>query len=113
MYQERDGVVVPCFLKDLLTPLIRAGQQLQVLMKLLELHKHVDPGDHTYSDFLPCWSVFAGSNTFYVSSITFGKENIEALVLMRNSYYERMEEKLENLLTGLEFNCQQVSQFFL
>ncbi|KHG23846.1 Gamma-tubulin complex component 6 [Gossypium arboreum] len=38
---ERDGVVVPCFLKDLLTPLIRAGQQLQVLMKLLELREHV------------------------------------------------------------------------
>ncbi|KAB2028136.1 hypothetical protein ES319_D05G078600v1 [Gossypium barbadense] len=105
---ERDGVVVPCFLKDLLTPLVRAGQQLQVLMKLLELRKHVDTGDHTYSDFLPCWSGFAGSNPFYASSITFGKENIEALVLMRNSYYERMEEKLENLLTGLEFNCQQV-----
>ncbi|PPD69323.1 hypothetical protein GOBAR_DD33802 [Gossypium barbadense] len=107
-YQERDGVVVPCFLKDLLTPLVRAGQQLQVLMKLLELRKHVDTGDHTYSDFLPCWSGFAGSNPFYASSITFGKENIEALVLMRNSYYERMEEKLENLLTGLEFNCQQL-----
>ncbi|PPR92958.1 hypothetical protein GOBAR_AA27721 [Gossypium barbadense] len=104
---ERDGVVVPCFLKDLLTPLIRAGQQLQVLMKLLELREHVDTGDHTYLDFLPCWSGFAGSNPFYASSITFGKENIEALVLMRNSYYERMEEKLENLLTGLEFNCQQ------
>ncbi|KAG4198281.1 hypothetical protein ERO13_A05G076400v2 [Gossypium hirsutum] len=105
---ERDGVVVPCFLKDLLTPLIRAGQQLQVLMKLLELREHVDTGDHTYFDFLPCWSGFAGSNPIYASSITFGKENIEALVLMRNSYYERMEEKLENLLTGLEFNCQQV-----
>ncbi|KAE8731579.1 Spc97 / Spc98 family of spindle pole body component, putative isoform 2 [Hibiscus syriacus] len=105
---ERNGAAVPCFLKDILVPLVRAGQQLQVLMKLLELHKYVDPGDYTYSDFLPCWSGFAGSNPFYASSITFGKENIEALVLMRNSYYERMEQKLENLLTGLEFNYEQV-----
>ncbi|XP_022731919.1 uncharacterized protein LOC111286290 isoform X3 [Durio zibethinus] len=105
---ERDGAAVPCFLKDALIPLVRAGQQLQVLMKLLELRKCVDPGDHTYSDFLPCWSGFAGSNPFYASSITFGKENIETLVLMRNGYYERMQEKLENLLTGLEFSYQQV-----
>ncbi|XWS52751.1 hypothetical protein CRYUN_Cryun11dG0099100 [Craigia yunnanensis] len=105
---ERDGAAVPCFLKDVLIPLVRAGQQLQVLMKLLELRKYVDSGDHTYSDFLPCWSGFSGSNPFYASSITFGKENIEALVLMRNSYYERMQEKLENFLTGLEFSYQQV-----
>ncbi|KAL4333988.1 hypothetical protein GQ457_07G035970 [Hibiscus cannabinus] len=106
---ERNGAAVPCFLKDVLIPLVRAGQQLQVLMKLLELRKYVDPGDYTYSDFLPCWSGFSGSNPFYASSITFGKENIEALVLMRNSYYESMEQKLENLLTGLKFNYQQVN----
>ncbi|KAE8729385.1 hypothetical protein F3Y22_tig00003715pilonHSYRG00001 [Hibiscus syriacus] len=41
---ERNGAAVPCFLKDILVPLVRAGQQLQVLMKLLELHKYVDPG---------------------------------------------------------------------
>ncbi|KAK8641305.1 hypothetical protein V6N13_010718 [Hibiscus sabdariffa] len=105
---ERNGAAVPCFLKDVLIPLVRAGQQLQVLMKLLELRKYVDPGDYTYSDFLPCWSGFSGSNPFYASSITFGKENIEALVLMRNSYYESMGQKLENLLTGLKFNYQQV-----
>ncbi|OMO71121.1 Spc97/Spc98, partial [Corchorus capsularis] len=105
---KRDGVGVPCFLKDVLIPLVRAGQQLQVLMKLLEFRKYVDCGDHTYSDFLPCWSGFAGSHSFYASSITFGKENIEALVLRRNSYYERIQEKLETFLTGLEFSYQQV-----
>ncbi|KAK6235334.1 Gamma tubulin complex component [Theobroma cacao] len=105
--KERDGAAVPGFLKDVLIPLVRAGQQLQVLMKLLEMRKYVDPGDHTHSDFLPYWSGFAGSNPFYASSITFGKENIETLVLMRNSYYERMQEKLESFLTGLEFSCQQ------
>lgn len=105
---EREGAAVPCFLKDVLIPLVRAGQQLQVLMKFLELRKYVDPGNHTYSDFLTCWSGFASSNPFYASSITFGKENIDALFLMRNSYYERMQEKLENLLTGLEFSYEQV-----
>lgn len=34
--QVRKGVSVPCFLEDVYMPLLRAGQQLQVLSKLLE-----------------------------------------------------------------------------
>lgn len=101
--QERDGVSIPCFLKEFLVPLVRAGQQLQVLMKLLELCTYVAFGDHTYEDFLPGWSGFSSNLPF-----TFSKENIEAIVLVRDNYYKMMQEKLENLLTKLEFRYQQV-----
>ncbi|KAG0584341.1 hypothetical protein KC19_3G204200 [Ceratodon purpureus] len=35
-YEIPKGVVVPCFLEEVCTPLLRAGQQLQVLSKLLD-----------------------------------------------------------------------------
>lgn len=107
--QEQDGVSVPCFLKQFLIPLVRAGQQLQVLMKLLELCSSVFPGDHTYMDFLPCWSGFSSDHPFYASSITFNKGHIETMVIARNDYYKKMLEKLENLWTRLEFSYQQVT----
>ncbi|KAF3439512.1 hypothetical protein FNV43_RR17790 [Rhamnella rubrinervis] len=101
--RERDGVTIPCFLKEFLVPLVRAGQQLQILMKLLELCTYVAFGDHSYEDFLPCWSGFSSN-----LPLTFSKGNIEEMVLARGNYYKRMLEKLENLLTKLEFRCQQV-----
>lgn len=106
--QERDGVSIPCFLKHFLIPLIRAGQQLQVLMKLLELCDCVFPGDHTYMDFLPCWSGFSSNHPLYTSPMTFGKGSLETMVIARNSYYEKMQGKLESLLNKLEIRYQQV-----
>lgn len=106
--QERDGVPVPCFLKDFLIPLFRAGQQLQVLAKLLELCTFVAPKNHTHESFLPCWSGFSSNCPSYASPLTFSKGNIEAMVLSRECYYKRMQDQLQNLLTELEFRFQQV-----
>ncbi|KAM1255910.1 hypothetical protein ACFX1Q_030108 [Malus domestica] len=106
--KERDGVAVPCFLKDFLIPLVRAGQQLQVLVKLLELCTFVATKDHTYEGFLPCWSGFSGNCPWYASLLTFSKGSIEARILSRDSYYKKMQEKLENLSAKLEFRYQQV-----
>ncbi|XP_059430349.1 uncharacterized protein LOC132163972 isoform X4 [Corylus avellana] len=106
--RERDGVAIPCFLKDFLNPLVRAGQQLQVIMKLLELYIYVATGDNTYEDFLPCWSGFSSIYPSYASPVTFSKVNIEAMVLARDSYYKMMQKKLEYLLTKLEFRYEQV-----
>ncbi|KAL5765353.1 hypothetical protein ACOSP7_015970 [Xanthoceras sorbifolium] len=105
---ERNGVSIPCFLKCFLIPLVRAGQQLQVLMKLLELCNCVFSANHTYIDFLPCWSGFSSNHPFYASPVIFNKENIEAMVIARNSYYETMQERLDNFFMKLEFNYQQV-----
>ncbi|XP_062082397.1 uncharacterized protein LOC133788811 isoform X2 [Humulus lupulus] len=106
--RERDGVTIPCFLKDHLIPLVRAGQQLQVIMKLLELCTYVASNNHSYEDLLPCWNAFSSIHPSNACPITFKKENIETTVLARGSYYKGMLEKLECLLTKLEFKYQQV-----
>ncbi|KAI5423592.1 uncharacterized protein LOC127076879 isoform X1 [Lathyrus oleraceus] len=104
----RDGVPVPGFLKDLLVPLVRAGQQLRVLLKLLELCIDVAAGKHSSDDFLPCWSGFSSNNLPYFSPLTFNKDIIQNMVLARKSYYKRMNEKIESLLSSLEVRYQQV-----
>lgn len=104
----RDGVLVPEFLKDLLVPLVRAGQQLQVLLKLLELCIHVAAGGHSSDDFLPCWSGFSSSSLSYSSPLTFRKDIIETMVFARESYYKRMNGKIESFLSSLEIRYQQV-----
>ncbi|CAL2265662.1 unnamed protein product [Prunus armeniaca] len=106
--REQDGVSVPCFLKDVLIPLVRAGQQLQVLVKLLELCTFVATNNHTYEGFLPCWTGFSGNCPYYSPPLTFIKGNVEATLLSRDRYYRRMQEKLENLSAKLEFRYQQV-----
>ncbi|RDX93277.1 Gamma-tubulin complex component 6, partial [Mucuna pruriens] len=105
----RDGVPVPGFLKDFLVPLVRAGQQLQVLLKLLEMCIHVADGEHSCDDFLPCWSGFSSSSLSYSSPLAFSKDVIEAMVLARENYYKRMNEKIESLLSSLEVRYQQVA----
>ncbi|KAK7269258.1 hypothetical protein RIF29_21979 [Crotalaria pallida] len=104
----RDGVPIPAFLKDSLVPLVRAGQQLQVLLKLLGLCIHVT-GDHSSDDFLPCWSGFSTNTSSCSSPLTFSRDVIEALVLARECYYKRMNEKIESLLSSLQVRYQQVT----
>ncbi|XP_050370751.1 uncharacterized protein LOC126788785 [Argentina anserina] len=106
--RERDGVPVPCFLKDFVIPLFRAGQQLQVLAKLLQLCTFNAPKNHNYESFLPCWSGVSSKCPSYASPLTFSKGNIEAMVLSREYYYKRLHDRLQNLLTELEFRFQQV-----
>lgn len=104
----RDGVPIPGFLKDSLVPLVRAGQQLQVLLKLLELCIDVAAGQHSSDDFLSCWSGFSSNSLSYFSPLTFNKDTIDNMVLARESYYKRMNEKIESLLSSLEVRYQQV-----
>lgn len=107
--QEQDKVAVPCFLKEFLVPLFRAGQQLQVLMKLLELSDNVGAWDHIYEDFFPFWKGLPINFLANASPLTFNKEGIEAMVLARNNFYRQMMEKLESLSMKLNFRYQQVS----
>ncbi|XP_065865805.1 uncharacterized protein [Euphorbia lathyris] len=106
---RQDGVAVPCFLKDFLIPVIRAGQQLQVLMKLLELCDYAGPGDHTYEDVLPSCGGYLTNYMVHTSPMTFNKAHLRDLVTARKNYYIKMQEKLESLLTKLEFRYQQVA----
>ncbi|XP_071694657.1 uncharacterized protein [Rutidosis leptorrhynchoides] len=104
--REKEGVIVPYFLKEFLNPLCRAGQQLQVLIKLLEFSDGVGSWNRTYEDFLPYWSKMASCRLSH-SNMSFSKEGIEMVVLARSDYYKIMMEKLESRLPNLEFKYHQ------
>ncbi|KAF5816289.1 putative gamma-tubulin complex component protein [Helianthus annuus] len=106
--REQDGVYVPCFLKEFLIPLFRAGQQLQVLIKLLEFSDGVGSWNRTYEDFLPYWSRMSSSRLSHAFHMDFNKAGIEMMVLKRRDYYQIMMEKLKNHLPNLEFKYHQV-----
>nr|TKR66200.1 uncharacterized protein D5086_0000314420 [Populus alba] len=104
----QDRVAVPCFLKDFFIPIVRAGQQLQVLKKLLELCNYVGPEEYTCEDLLPSWRGYLSNHLFSASPLTFSKGYLEAMVIARNNYYENMLEKIKNLSSKLEFRHRQV-----
>ncbi|XP_056165819.1 uncharacterized protein LOC115679045 isoform X2 [Syzygium oleosum] len=109
--QVQEKVAVPYFLRKSLVPLVRAGQQLQVVMKLFELCNYVSPGSYTFEEFLPNWKDFSSNHSSRASALTFDKENIEDLVNVRNNYYTEMHEKLEKFLTKLQVRYKQVAAF--
>lgn len=77
-------------------------------MKLLELCDYAGRGDHTYEDFLPSCSGYLINYMAHASPMTFDKSRLRDLVTARKNYYNQMQEKLESLLTKLEFRNQQV-----
>lgn len=89
-------------------PLLRAGQQLQVLIKLLEFSDGVGSWNRTYEDFLPYWSRMSSSRLSHAFDMAFSNEGIEMMVLARRDYYTIMMEKLKNHLPNLEFKYHQV-----
>ncbi|KAJ4833861.1 hypothetical protein Tsubulata_035727 [Turnera subulata] len=103
----KEGVAVPCFLKDLLVPIVRAGQQLQVLKKLFELCNFVGPADYSFDDLLPCWSEYSGDHLLSTSPIAFSKGYLQTLVIARSNYYINKQKGLEKLVTKLEFRYPQ------
>nr|GME10333.1 gamma-tubulin complex component 3 [Ipomoea batatas] len=102
----RDGVAVPIFLEDFLVPLFRAGQQLQVIMKLLELSNNIGAINGSYEEFLPGCNGFSSKYRSFSSSLTFDKGTIEAIVLARNSFYLQLLEKIDNIFSKFEFRTQ-------
>ncbi|CAN1171095.1 hypothetical protein LINPERHAP1_LOCUS33276 [Linum perenne] len=106
--KEREGVTAPYFLKGFLSPIIRAGQQLQVLKKLLEFSAYVGTDNHTNDDFLPRWNGNSNSHMFCTTPLTFSKGYLQEMVIARSNYYVNLLEKTEKLLTGLEFRYHQV-----
>ncbi|KAJ0241640.1 Spc97 / Spc98 family of spindle pole body [Hirschfeldia incana] len=95
--REQEGGLVPCFLNGFLEPILRAGQQLQVITKLLELCNLSASGLRNYADLLPCWTHYSSSSLVYPSPITFSKLHIEMMIQKREDYYRRMQEKLCDL----------------
>ncbi|KAJ4969843.1 hypothetical protein NE237_002942 [Protea cynaroides] len=111
--KEQAGVAIPCFLKDFCIPILRAGQQLQVLIKLLDLCNYMGSGDCNYEDILPFWNGSSSENISYFSSLNFNKRSIEEIILTRENMYKTMQEKLQNLFTGIDTKCQKVVPMFV
>ncbi|XP_074351166.1 uncharacterized protein LOC141690318 isoform X2 [Apium graveolens] len=106
--REQDKVAVPCFLKEILVLLYRAGQQLQVLMKVLELSNTVGAGDNIYEEFLPFLRGSSSDFFSHSSPLTFNKGDLESMVVLRNNCHNQMMEKLQRLSVKLDLRYQQV-----
>lgn len=99
--QEQVEILVPCFLNDIHGPLLRAGLQLQVLVKFLSLFDLVvgERANTHYNlvnikEILPCWSGMPTDSVFLSNSLTFCKQRIDALINQRQNIYQMMLEKL-------------------
>ncbi|GAB2234921.1 hypothetical protein Droror1_Dr00004192 [Drosera rotundifolia] len=97
-----DGISVPCFLENLISPMLRAGQQLQVVMKLLDVCKYVVAGDYALSDVLPGCVNPAGHEFSYTSLLNFNRRNVASVELSRKTFYGKMMEKLETVMKNFE-----------
>ncbi|KAL8531079.1 hypothetical protein ACS0TY_007910 [Phlomoides rotata] len=108
----RDGVSVPCFLEDCLIPLCRSGQQLQVIMKLLELSNNVGTCV-AHENILPSLVGLTSAYPWFAFPLTFDKGTIERMVGVRTSYYQQMVEKIEGILTKFDFSFRQAASLRL
>ncbi|CAA7041784.1 unnamed protein product [Microthlaspi erraticum] len=106
--REREGGLVPCFLDGFLVPILRAGQQLQVVTKLLELCNLPASGHKRYADLLPCWTHYSTTSRVCPSPITFSKLHIEVMIQKRDDYYRRMQEELGDFANKFELFPGQV-----
>ncbi|KAL5216817.1 hypothetical protein ABZP36_008218 [Zizania latifolia] len=100
-------VSAPCFLKDICHPLLRTGQQLQVLMKLLEsCYLSGTAGDACsfrniihLEEILPWFDTSVESS---MNSLTFSKSRMEAVICQRNAMYKSMIQKLHHFFSNVE-----------
>ncbi|XP_019263932.1 PREDICTED: uncharacterized protein LOC109241633 isoform X2 [Nicotiana attenuata] len=106
MSRVRQGVL-PLFLEDCLLPLFRAGQQLQIITKLLEFCDTFGPFNGIPEE-LPGINGFSSEFRSFRSSFLFEKGTIETMVVSRNGYYQRMLEKVDNVFTKMEFRFREV-----
>lgn len=104
----REGFL-PSFLEDCLLPLFRAGQQLQIITKLLEFCNTFGPFNSIHEEFLPRLHGFSSEFPSFRSSLLFEKGAIETMAVSRNSYYQRMLEKIDNVFTKSDFRFREIS----
>lgn len=106
-FKGRNRVSAPCFLKDICHPLLRTGQQLQVLMKLLKSCNLSAAGGDAYAscniirleEILPWFDTSIKSS---VNSFTFSKSRVEAVICQRDVMYKSMLEKLHHFFSNVE-----------
>ncbi|KAJ1272451.1 hypothetical protein BS78_06G202500 [Paspalum vaginatum] len=100
-------VSTPCFLKEIWHPLLRTGQQLNVLMKLLNSCNLSATGGDAYPSrniihmegVLPWFDALIESS---MNSFTFSKGSVEAIACKRDAMYKLMMEKLQHFFSNVE-----------
>lgn len=106
-FKGRNHVSVPCFLKDICNPLLRTGQQLQVLMKLVKSCSLCTTGGDAHAssrtirleEILPWFNAPIESS---VNAFTFSKNRAEAVICQRDAMYKSMLEKLHHFFSNIE-----------
>ena len=112
--QERDSTSVPCFLKDVRCPLIRAGHQLEVLVKLLNACNFAVIAESEscnladLEDILPFWVHTANNSTSLLNKLTFSRKGIRSLLHKREIIYEAVLEKLQKFFANLDVRYQKM-----
>jgi len=103
----RNHVSAPCFLKEICHPLLRTGQQLQVLLNLLKSCNLSATGGDAYPSHniihmegvLPWFDTPIESS---MNSFTFSKSSVEAVTCKRNAMYKSMMDKLQHFFSNVE-----------
>ncbi|XP_008668251.1 uncharacterized protein [Zea mays] len=116
--QGRNHVSAPCFLKEICHPLLRTGQQLQVLMNLLKYCNLAATEGDVYPSrniihmegVLPWFDTPIESS---MNSFTFSKSAIEALTCKRDAMYKLMMEKLQHFFSNVEVIAFDTASNFL
>ncbi|XP_018675476.2 uncharacterized protein LOC104000382 isoform X3 [Musa acuminata AAA Group] len=119
--KEQIGISVPCFLKDVHRPLVRAGLQLQVLVKFLSLFNFDFVGRSANShcnlanieEILPCWVGMSTDSAFLSNSLTFCKQRIEALICQRQNIYQMMLEKLQVFFSKSDIRYERMNHMVI
>ncbi|KAK3143961.1 hypothetical protein QOZ80_4AG0307140 [Eleusine coracana subsp. coracana] len=114
----QNHVSAPCFLKEICDPLLRTGQQLQVLMKLLKSCNISSTGVDTFAShkIIHMEGVLPWFDTSVVSSVNsfcFSKSSVEAVICQRDAMYKLMMEKLEHFFSTIEAIPFDVASNFL
>ncbi|KAJ1698349.1 hypothetical protein LUZ63_006861 [Rhynchospora breviuscula] len=112
--KERNNVPLPCFLGDVSRPILRTGEQVHVLVKLLSFCNlyFVERGANPES-VLPCW--FSGTDSqnssFLLNSLAFSAKSIETLVSKREVLYKTLMEKLREMQLKFDVHSKWVIPF--
>lgn len=107
---------LPCFLGDVSGPILRTGEQLHVLVKLLSFcnFSFVEKGPNSES-ILPCWfsGTYSQNSLFLLNSLIFSEKSIETLVSKREALYKTLMEKLQDIQLKFDVRSKWVRLLFL
>lgn len=118
----RDGVSVPCFLKHVSTPLLRAGQQLQVLTRMFQTAMFGNKISQFLSTCMPSAALtqlssleailgssayFSNESALHEPVLVYSKSKLEELIQKREKENLQMLERLDKIFVGLSNICRQ------